>query len=47
MGEQGLTTGMGALPALADSRPGLPQAKQLPQTEHNPTYQQIIGLKLY
>ena len=29
-----------------DPRAGLPQAKQLPGKEHNPTHQQIIGLKL-
>ena len=30
-----------------DPRAGSPQAKQLIGTEHNPTQQQIIGLKLY
>ena len=29
-----------------DPRAGLPQAKQLPGKEHNPTHQQIIGIKL-
>ena len=31
----------------ADPRAGLPQAKQLPGRESNPTHQQTIGLKLY
>ena len=39
--------GWGHCLTLANSRSGSPQAKQLPQSEHNPTYEQIIGLKLY
>ena len=30
-----------------DPRAGSPQAKQLTGREHNPTHQQIIGLKIY
>ena len=32
---------------LTDPRAGLPQARQLPGRECNPTHQKIIGPKLY